>query len=676
MSNNNQRKLLMHDDRLTFVATSDLSGDIAQGTITVFESNDAGEHWTGMHLLNDIDVWRDEGDVGWDPQEPDPEKQDVNRWRPSIVDSGATSPAITRIEDSWGVVWQRIEGSGYSRLFFSAPGASRVDLAGGSIARANDTLTPVIAWGRYSPVDSANILKVVYCTDDGLAEVVSTDGGTSFDSPSLIAGTSAASIHPSLAMSVDHEILVYEESEEIFGIIDGATAMNLSAMHPEFLRNMSPSVTLTGSTAHVVWTAEVYEYIPQYDREDYHIKPSHKVFDFEAVPDSNVASFLNIKYGRLEEARYPVIATKYAQGNPFEAVLMWSVSDTEEGVRLRYNEFAWNPSSDRYQWAAKSTESALSTQPTYHPAIAGDDGEVRFVVTRGEDIPYRIECAAPSPLVPDPFVGESEVLIHVLDLIDSTWQDRVRMEDVIHFSEGGVVIGRAGNAGVPFAGFDGSHDGPPLAVLSLSEEILLHEQDALSWTLHVHRMPTNHFFDTTAFRVDMYDALDSTVIAGSSTILIPFDKLDTTFTVALQLPPSHYPAAPVRLSLGVSGDAHDNGMRYYTATKHIYTTSDVRKRSHRNHEPAAVAAEAPSIEVFPQPAGTTLQLIHRMEAFARAIVTLHDHLGRLLRRVAAVADGSGVLRMRLDVADLRSGMYDCRISTNGRSTRRMVSIVR
>ena len=673
--NNNQRKVIMNGDELVFVATSDFAGDPSAGTVTVYTSEDTGEHWTEMRLLNDFDVWRDEAEVQWDPALPGAE-QDLNRWLPAIVDSGATAPSIARIEDSWGVVWQQREGNGQSRVLFTMPGDQILNVSGGSISRADDEVKPVLAWGRYDTTTGGEVLKVVYCTDDGLTEVISTDGGATFNSPTLIAGTNASSINPSLAMGPDHEILVYEEAEEILAIIDGATPVSLSALHPEFLRNMSPTVILTEDSAHVVWTAEVYEKIPGMGSQPhFHIKPVHKVLDIQSGPDLNVASFVNLKYGRLEEARYPVIATKYSQGNESEAVMMWSVSDGADGARLRYNEFTLNPATGQYEWTAESTESGLSSQPTYHPAIAGDQGEIRFVVTRGADVPYRIECEAPAPPIPNPFVGEKEVLISVLDKFDATWQNSVKLEDVIITSQD-QFLGRGANAGIPFAGFDGSHDGPPMSMLSMSEEILLYEQDTLSWTLQIHRMPTNRYSDTTVFRVDMYDSVDSTVIASGGTILVPPDKLDTTFTVVLPLPPSHYPAAPVRLSLDVSGDAYDNGLRHYAATKCIYSVSDIRKRPRRKLETAPVTAETQSFEVYPQPAGTTLQLIHHMEPSARATVTLHDYLGRICRRVTAVADGSGMLRTRLDVADLRSGMYDCRISANGQITRRMVSLVR
>jgi hypothetical protein len=674
-SNNNQRKMIKTADELVFVATSDFAGEETAGTITVFTSPDAGEHWTEMRILNEFDVWRDLTEVEWDPALP-PEEQDLNRWLPAIRTEGATAPAITRIADSWGVVWQQREGGGRSRVLFSRPDGPPVDVVGESIDRTNDYVTPVVAWGRIDPTTSATLLKVVLCSDSGFIEAVSTDNGVSFPDTTIIAGTGSTSRNPSLAMSPDHEILVYEQDENIFAIINGATPVNLSALHPEFLRSMTPSVTVSGNTAHVVWTAEVFEYIPERLREEKHIKPAHKLIDLTAGVDDNVATFLNTKYDRLEEARYPVIATKHAHGNEIEAVLMWSVFDIEDGARLRYVESALNPATGGYEWPPEGNESALSTQPTRHPAIAGDAGETRFIVTRGTAQPFRIHCSTPAPLPIDPFVGEKEVLISVLDRFDNTWQNTVRIEDVEHTSQGGAPLRRAANAGVPFAGFDGSHDGPPLSFLSMSEEIFLHVQDTLSWTLHVHRMPTNRYGDTTRFRVDMYDALDSTVIASSTTLRIPSDKVDTTFTVALLLPSSHHPAAPVRISLDVDGAAYNHGLRYYTATKNVFMTAGMQKDANRDRDAVPLVRASPEIAVYPQPAGTTLRLVQRLDPAAVATVTLHDCLGRLLRRASVQAGSDGLLSVEVDVADLRPGVYDCRITAGGRSSRRMVSIVR
>jgi hypothetical protein len=123
-----------------------------------------------------------------------------------------------------------------------------VDLAGASINRSGDEVTPVIAYGKLDPVTNDPLLVVVYSTDDGLFRIVSTDGGATWpdpvvDPPVYVDGTGSASINPSLAMSEDHEVLVYEEQETIKLIIDGGAAINLSALHPEFLRNLTPSVS-------------------------------------------------------------------------------------------------------------------------------------------------------------------------------------------------------------------------------------------------------------------------------------------------------------------------------------------------------------------------------------------------------------------------------------------------
>jgi hypothetical protein len=89
-----------------------------------------------------------------------------------------------------------------------------------------------------------------------------------------------------------------------------------------------------------------------------------------------------------------------------------------------------------------------------------------------------------------------------------------------------------------------------------------------------------------------------------------------------------------------------------------------------------LASVATAIEAYPQPAGSTLRLVHRIAPDAHATVTIHDNLGRMLRRRSVDAGSDGLLRVELEVADLRPGVYDCRITSGESSVRRMVSIVR
>jgi hypothetical protein len=89
-----------------------------------------------------------------------------------------------------------------------------------------------------------------------------------------------------------------------------------------------------------------------------------------------------------------------------------------------------------------------------------------------------------------------------------------------------------------------------------------------------------------------------------------------------------------------------------------------------------LASAATAIEAYPQPAGATLRLVQRLAPAAHATVTLHDCLGRLQCRTSAQAGSDGMLRVEFEVADLRPGVYDCRITAGDRSSRRMVSIIR
>ena len=71
-----------------------------------------------------------------------------------------------------------------------------------------------------------------------------------------------------------------------------------------------------------------------------------------------------------------------------------------------------------------------------------------------------------------------------------------------------------------------------------------------------------------------------------------------------------------------------------------------------------------------------MRLVHRLDPAEWATLTLHDYLGRLLMRTSVQAGSDGLLRVELDVADLRPGVYDCRISSGDRSSRRMISVMR
>jgi hypothetical protein len=213
------------------------------------------------------------------------------------------------------------------------------DLAVASIDRTDDAVTPVIAYGKLDPAPTDPLLAVVYATDYGLYRIVSTDGGATWPDPAVhIAGTSSASINPSLAMSEDHEVLVYEEQEAIKLIIDGGTAINLSALHPEFLRNLTPSVSVSGSIEHVVWSAEVVEVIPEIGLEPvHHIKPVHKLLDLTQAPTkANVSNLINDVWNRrLEEAQRPVMAARDASTEDALGYLLWSVYDiSTQTVRL------------------------------------------------------------------------------------------------------------------------------------------------------------------------------------------------------------------------------------------------------------------------------------------------------------------------------------------------------
>ncbi|MDX9760138.1 MAG: hypothetical protein RBU27_13345 [Bacteroidota bacterium] len=126
------------------------------------------------------------------------------------------------------------------------------------------------------------------------------------------------------------------------------------------------------------------------------------------------------------------------------------------------------------------------------------------------------------------------------------------------------------------------------------------------------------------------------------------------------------------LDYPLTSNAHQTELK--GATDAFFTIIDLSSVLSCTAPPLAPATT--DIEAYPQPAGTTFRLIHRLEASVRATVTLHDYLGRLLRRTSVQAGSDGLLRVELDVADLRPGVYDCRITAGDRSSRRMILIMR
>jgi len=682
--NNNQSKLLKDGDKLVFVATADYSGDAEQGKISVFESLDNGQTWNDVRFMNDIDIYKvPTWDSTWVPSSFTPDFQGVNPWKPAVAETGAAAPAIVKIEDSWRVVWQRKLGDGKSRLLFAGPGDSTgVDITDLDIERSSDEVTPVIAWGRVLPGSpDTTLLKVVWCTDNGLYQLRSTDGGATWlDSAAVhITGTTAASINPSLAMSEDHEVLVYEEQEAIKIIIDGGTPIGLSALHPEFLRNLTPSVSISGSIAHVTWAAEVEEEIknPPLGLKK-HIKPVHKVLDLLAGSDANVASYLNIKYdNRLETAQRPVIAALQAGSNSYPGAMVWSVYDAEEGARLRYSEFSLNTATNDFEWARKSLESPFSNLHTYHPAIAADQGDAKYIVTRGDESPYRIQLGSIPPLPADSkHLGDRETGISVLDVPSAQWQNRVIFKQPKLYDNIGQHIGTLEVGGVPAIGFDGSHDGPKISALTMTPKYLLQQDDIVTWEVVVSRLVGNIYNDTSGIRLDMYDPISQQTIASSAMALIPPDKQDSVVVFTAQLPPSHYPADSVQLSIHIEGDAYDSGNRYYTAVHNILCDDPIAKSYRGEVRQLKQRPSTPAMQVFPQPAGNSMQVIMHEIPHSDVYIALYDKLGRriLQRRVQSSADGS--VRLNLDVSGLQSGVYILRTVSNGMTSGRTISIVR
>jgi hypothetical protein len=94
-------------------------------------------------------------------------------------------------------------------------------------------LLPSVAYG-YVDAQARTIARIVFATDQGLYESMSTDDGASWSNPVQVSGTTSTSTRPSLAMSEEHEILVWREYDGSTGVasiyyrFDGGNAIDLT----------------------------------------------------------------------------------------------------------------------------------------------------------------------------------------------------------------------------------------------------------------------------------------------------------------------------------------------------------------------------------------------------------------------------------------------------------------
>jgi hypothetical protein len=315
----------------------------------------------------------------------------------------------------------------------------------------------------------------------------------------------------------------------------------------------------------------------------------------------------------------------------------------------------------------------------YHPAIASDGSDIRYILTRAEEGLFAIRTETLPPPVHEwvRHIGDKEAAISVLDLGGGQWQNRAVFGRPAIFDYQGLQVGVTDIAGIPYHGFDGSHEGPRISALTMTPKLFLMADDFVTWQVRVQRLPGNIYNDTSTVRLDMYDVVSQQIIESSVQILLPPDKLDSTFVLTVALPPSHYPGDTITVSVDISGDAYDSGPRYYTVTQNIFCVEEsLEKAPYREVIRTETAPRQPNLRLYPQPASGTLHLSMQAPASTQAVISIHDLFGRCLRRLTTSVPGDGALRLSVDVSDLRSGVYECRVITEESTTRRMVNIVR
>jgi hypothetical protein len=273
-------------------------------------------------------------------------------------------------------------------------------------------------------------------------------------------------------------------------------------------------------------------------------------------------------------------------------------------------------------------------------------------------------------------LGDRETGISVLDVPSAQWQNRVIFKQPKQYDNIGQHIGTLEIGGVPAIGFDGSHDGPQISSLTMTPKFLLQQGDLVTWEVQLSRLVGNIYNDTSGIRLDMYDPISQQTIGSTAMVLIPPDKQDSVVVFTMQLPPSHYPADSVQLSIHIEGDAYDSGNRYYTAVHNILCDDPIAKSYSGEVRQQKQSHSQPSVEVFPQPAGKSMQITMHEVPHSDVYIALYDNLGRRVLQRRAQSSAAGSVRLNLDVSALQSGVYILRTVANGMTSGRTVSIVR
>ena len=639
---NNQKKLVFTPNSCALVECSNMGASQTESQILLHVSTDFGNTWRDAYVMNDVALW---SGTSFEP-----------------VATAAKAPAVASLhasDDNFFVVWQESVQGGLYRVKGAFPGQTPIDLATTPIACATGELLPAISYGFVDPVTGNTAAKIVFASDNGLMECLSTDNGATWSAPALIPGSTPAASHPSIGMSQDHEVLVFRDLDPATGLPDlfirkdGGAVENLTNQWEALSAHHSPTISVSGDVAHIAWIASKVE--PFMGTPIAHQKTATVSLDLSSSGISQVATFINRKYDRLEVNTSPAIAAVPTLGLEQAAAMIWTTTDENPGARMYMNVYRKNPLSGFYEWPPNGRESSLSTLTTMGPVIEAKDGNVRMVVTRGEESPYRLlgQLMA-DDLGPGTIRWEGERTVEYLyrDIPSGAFVGAVHAEQprVVHMQGDPEVFDIAGPD--PY-GITSTyvHDH------SMTTAVLLDRYSAITWDLRLMRTAANLNQDTVEVVAHLFDVLSSLEVGSSTVARIPAACLDTAFTLGLELPPSLYPSALVTVNLEVRQGVFDAPTSAMAILVNNYGVDDTVSKAAVRNQITATGVLSGGLSVSPQPVRTEAAITYDAEDAGGGRLRIFDYLGRCVHAADIVSLRPGPATYHLDTGALRAGSY-------------------
>lgn len=651
---NNQRKIHLRGNEGAMVSVSHLDDDEGSGLIVMHVTSDGGNSWTQSHLVNNLELWDAVN----------------NEYKPQTT-TKAKAPTIEYFDgdQQYHVAWQDKQQNGKYKIKIWSPQPGTIVTVTDEFECTSTEPLPALSYGYQN--GSGNIIaKIVYVSDAGLQETISTDNGQTWSTPSLINGSGlfTSPSRPSLAMfrdqnkSINNEILVFKATAladgktHIWYRVNNGAIANLTRDYLMLSEHDEPSVALRENIAHPVWTSTIFEKDPT-GSDVPHRKAVHITMEIAQPKLSNPAFFFNRKYDRAEESQAPVIAFRVISGasNDLDAAIMWSVKDpqTGEGSRLRFSRFMKNPN-DKYDWQKPDRESQLSFKKTRFPSISGTDGDARYVVVHGDEKPYRLNTRLISQEPPEvvPWLGDRDIQVEIFDrTMNARFSGLTISQPVL---SGGQQPTRAFDiAGIPALGFDGTITGPSLSELTLTEKVLLHQSEGISWDIAYKRDTSYANTDSVQITGLLLDGNTHQVIGTSGVGYFKARQRDTSITLGFELPPSHYPSAEVKVAFELQNGAIDDPVRYLSVLiNNLAETAIPKHAERRSHQ----SEKDFKVIVYPQPASDRVHFSYSLSEEGDIQFTILNVLGQEVNNTKQRKQPGNHI-FSLNTANLNPGLY-------------------